>query len=560
MAWVIMLTSYMIFQDKALSEASMYFLKILLSLSGAVMLATLPGFFDINYNIGGLTIRAAGGAAAFVFIYTQSPHIPALRATAVPYSPAPSARPGPGPTSSLGRHGDGLPLLVALSLDPSGLRAGKVDASAYTGPTTIMVSDTGESGDSGDGGESVAEPRQDTVLAGAAATASAIGEAVADAAAIVVHQARMLLDRAAEELRTAVAWVGDQMGGLVNQLYATSDSAAPGLWEFVADLPERASDTVNAAFGATAATLGEVTSRVMEIRPLEVAAPLLHSVGETVEALPQHLNTAVGDITHSLGETLELTTKTTHNLVTGILQSPGETVALTGEAVGTLAKGVIHQTRDVVATTRELTENLTKPLTQTLNDTITTPLTQTLNEVAPKLVARIDPDFAPVGRLADELGDTVGKLSATAGDVTAALPPLSSLNVGGKLDLPQPALRAGPVGERFNESAEIHGGCSSCLLPPLNVAAGLRDGAGALSRLGGKLSGGRPGASGPSGGGSPAGGGSVASAAGPAEPAGSGGASAPSGAGPAQGGPVSSLVNRVGAGTGRLTRGLLGRR
>jgi hypothetical protein len=68
MAWILCLTSYMIFQDKALSEASMYFLKILLSLSGAVMLATLPGFFDINYGVGGLTIRAAGGAAAFVFI------------------------------------------------------------------------------------------------------------------------------------------------------------------------------------------------------------------------------------------------------------------------------------------------------------------------------------------------------------------------------------------------------------------------------------------------------------------------------------------------------------
>jgi hypothetical protein len=66
MAWVLMLTSYMIFQDRALSEASMYFLKILLSMSGGVMLATLPGFFDINYSVGGLSIRAAGGAAAFV--------------------------------------------------------------------------------------------------------------------------------------------------------------------------------------------------------------------------------------------------------------------------------------------------------------------------------------------------------------------------------------------------------------------------------------------------------------------------------------------------------------
>src|SRR5262245_2084815 len=93
MAWVIMLTSYMIFQDKELSEASMYFLKILLSLSGAVMLATLPGFMDINYSVGGLSIRAAGGAAAFVFIYTQSPHLPALKTSVERQYPVERTRP-----------------------------------------------------------------------------------------------------------------------------------------------------------------------------------------------------------------------------------------------------------------------------------------------------------------------------------------------------------------------------------------------------------------------------------------------------------------------------------
>ena len=69
----------MIFQDHALSHASMYFLKIILSLSGAVMLATLPGFMDVNYTVGGFSVRAAGGAAAFVFIYTQSPNLPVLK-------------------------------------------------------------------------------------------------------------------------------------------------------------------------------------------------------------------------------------------------------------------------------------------------------------------------------------------------------------------------------------------------------------------------------------------------------------------------------------------------
>jgi hypothetical protein len=40
MAWVIILTTYMIFQNHALSHTSIYFLKIILSLSGSVMLAT----------------------------------------------------------------------------------------------------------------------------------------------------------------------------------------------------------------------------------------------------------------------------------------------------------------------------------------------------------------------------------------------------------------------------------------------------------------------------------------------------------------------------------------
>jgi hypothetical protein len=77
-AWVIILTTYMIFQNNELSYTSVYFLKIILSLSGAVMLATLPGFFDVSYTLSGFSVRAAGGAAAFVFIYTQSPNLPII--------------------------------------------------------------------------------------------------------------------------------------------------------------------------------------------------------------------------------------------------------------------------------------------------------------------------------------------------------------------------------------------------------------------------------------------------------------------------------------------------
>ena len=150
MAWVIILTSYMIFQERALSQESIYFLKILLALSGAVMLATLPGFFDINYGVGGLSIRAAGGAAAFVFIYTQSPNIPNFsKPTAAPYSAPATPRQG---TTSSNQHfdSDATPMLVALSIDPFGMAsamssftAGSEAGGTNSGGTTILVSNDG---------------------------------------------------------------------------------------------------------------------------------------------------------------------------------------------------------------------------------------------------------------------------------------------------------------------------------------------------------------------------------------------------------------------------------
>ena len=42
------------------------------------MVATLPGFFNVDLNAPGFAVRAAGGAAAFVFVYTQSPSVPQL--------------------------------------------------------------------------------------------------------------------------------------------------------------------------------------------------------------------------------------------------------------------------------------------------------------------------------------------------------------------------------------------------------------------------------------------------------------------------------------------------
>jgi hypothetical protein len=76
--WIVGLISYLILSDRDFDPARIYFLKILLSLSCGILVATLPGFFNVDLNVPGFAVRAAGGAAAFVFVYTQSPSVPQL--------------------------------------------------------------------------------------------------------------------------------------------------------------------------------------------------------------------------------------------------------------------------------------------------------------------------------------------------------------------------------------------------------------------------------------------------------------------------------------------------
>jgi hypothetical protein len=70
--------SYLILSDRTFDPGRVYFLKILLSLSCGIMVATLPGFFNVDLTLPGIAVRAAGGAAAFVFVFTQSPSVPQL--------------------------------------------------------------------------------------------------------------------------------------------------------------------------------------------------------------------------------------------------------------------------------------------------------------------------------------------------------------------------------------------------------------------------------------------------------------------------------------------------
>jgi hypothetical protein len=512
MAWVISLTSYMIFQERALSMESMYLLKILLSLSGAVMLATLPGFFDIGYNVGGLSIRAAGGAAAFVFIYTQSPHVPAFKNTIAPHSPAPIIR--NGQTSNSRFDGDSLPLLVALSLDPSSLSSSA--AAASTGEM-----DSASGGDGGvlsgpsDGGNSGASS------AGPLATARML-------AVRAVHNAWRLLDRAAAAMRATVSWVGGRVTHLADWVRSLTAPSGAEIQAFVADLPEKAEEILNAAFSPAVSAVEQLTVR------LEADAPLLGTVSDTTGGLP-----------HTMGDTLSLVTNAVSDLATGLLRSPQNTVALTGKAVGDLTESLVDRTKDVLAATQTVTQNVNAQISA---------ITDKLNTVTPALVSRINPDFADVGRTA-----------STLSEVTSALPPLSQLDGGDGLKLPA----LGPVTDRFaartaSESGEIQSGCVNCVLQPLDLGgvsgslAGTAGGAGG-GRLGGLgLGGGSGGASAGGGGGLLGGGGGGLLGGGGAGGGPEGGGS--SGGGGGLGGAVSSTVGAVGSTAGNATRGLLRRR
>jgi hypothetical protein len=66
----------MILVNRGIDATQIYLLKILLSLSVGIVVATLPGFAELKYTLLGVSIRAAGGAAAFVFVYVTSPALP----------------------------------------------------------------------------------------------------------------------------------------------------------------------------------------------------------------------------------------------------------------------------------------------------------------------------------------------------------------------------------------------------------------------------------------------------------------------------------------------------
>jgi hypothetical protein len=523
MAWILCLTSYMIFQDKALSEASMYFLKILLSMSGAVMLATLPGFFDINYGVGGLSIRAAGGAAAFVFIYTQSPHIPNLKSTVAPVVPIESSR--PRQSSDAGSFSrDAFPLMVALSFDPTGVASSMATSVSQAGGVPMVVE-----------GDSVPAQRGSTV--------SYVVETVTGTVARVAQGAIALLDRSSTLLRTAVAWIGNTASYALGKVLPTDTVAISEIGNVVGQLPARAGELLETALAPALSAVSDLSLQ------LQGTSPLLGVVGETVAIVPQVLHgtttvltNTVTDLTGTVSNTLTGTLGSVQNLASGVLTRPDQALAVTGEAVGDITKGLLNTTKDVLATTSNLTKGVGEQLAVVTNK---------LNDVAPALVSQINPDFDRASRAAEKLRTNAGLFRDRQNDFTSALPKLSDLPAVRALELKQNGFRNDRLGERFNESAEVRGGCGSCVLPPLDGGALGRVGGALNNTLAGVLGGRGSGAAGASGGGN---GGGVGGGSGPASGGGAGG-----GGGPV-GGVVSGVVGAVGGTVSGLTKGLTRRR
>ncbi len=73
------LISYLILADRVFKPETIYFLKILLSVSVAILFSSVPGMLGIVFDrVPGVAIRAGAGAAAFVIVFFFSPAIPAL--------------------------------------------------------------------------------------------------------------------------------------------------------------------------------------------------------------------------------------------------------------------------------------------------------------------------------------------------------------------------------------------------------------------------------------------------------------------------------------------------
>lgn len=73
---VVGLIVYLIIRNEPIADPDLVVpLRILLSFAMAVLGATIPGFLNLSWKAGGLTVRAAGALALFVFTFWATPQV-----------------------------------------------------------------------------------------------------------------------------------------------------------------------------------------------------------------------------------------------------------------------------------------------------------------------------------------------------------------------------------------------------------------------------------------------------------------------------------------------------
>lgn len=73
---IIALIAFLLIRNEPIADARLFFgLRLILSLSAAVLGATVPGFLDVTWSGGGLVVRAGGALALFVLTFLFTPNL-----------------------------------------------------------------------------------------------------------------------------------------------------------------------------------------------------------------------------------------------------------------------------------------------------------------------------------------------------------------------------------------------------------------------------------------------------------------------------------------------------
>lgn len=392
----------------------MYFLKIILSLSGAVMLATLPGFLDVNYNLGGFSVRAAGGAAAFVFIYTQSPNLPVLKLDPAA-RPAPQQERAPPKSDHLSSIPDELPILMAFSFAQANVRGGQTRSESVT----VYADSSGAASGSGTLselgiGEAVRADAGAAIQAATAYVQSAIQSLrmVLDAAAgafrqgvsTVIASARRLFGVEASGADTAqnIALVTDELSGGLDAL--TDPLIGQDASPFTTLLTGLGSGTESFAGGLTSTVEGIVSATDKTVQTLA------SNVQNTTRNVLEGAQGLVGGVTGLLDDT-------TGGLASGLTAPANKLAGGVAETAGTLVDAVVPKAAD---TTSQILNGVGAGIGR---------ITEGLNAVSPAIVSGINPDFLsahglPLTSGAETLAEPsslLGKLNGTLGGLTDSL-------------------------------------------------------------------------------------------------------------------------------------------